>query len=132
MAQPWPTLTARGAKPETASDLVAVYVTPVSPDPDVLASQYASSARGQFWGMHQLADPQLDDMVATARLETDPAKRQPLYEAIQQRIVDLQPAIFGMMENRKWAMRSYVKGFEYCPLRLTGEVDLYTLYAASA
>jgi peptide/nickel transport system substrate-binding protein len=132
VAQPWPTLTARGAKPETASDLVAVYVTPVSPDPDVLASQYASSAHGQFWGMHQLSDPQLDDMVAKARLETDQAKRGPQYEAIQQRIVDLQPAIFGMMENRKWAMRNYVKGFDYCPLRLTGEVDLYTLYAAKA
>lgn len=132
VAQPWPTLVARGAKPETASDLVAVYVTPVSPDPDVLAAQYASSARGQFWGMHQLADPELDRMIAAARLETDPAKRKTLYAAIQQRIVDLQPAIFGMMENRKWAMRDYVQGFEYCPVRLTGEVDLFTLYAAHA
>jgi peptide/nickel transport system substrate-binding protein len=130
VAQPWPTLTARGAKPETASDLVAVYVTPVSPDPDVLAAQYASSAHGQFWGMHQLEDATLDAMVAAARLENDQAKRASMYADIQQRIVDLQPAIFGMMEDRKWAMQDYVKGFEYCPLRLTGEVDLYTLYAA--
>ena len=132
VAQPWPTLTARGAKPETASDLVAVYVTPVSPDPDVLAAQYASTAHGQFWGMHQLEDATLDAMVAAARLETDQAKRGTMYADIQQRIVDLQPAIFGMMENRKWAMRDYVKGFDYCPLKLTGEVDLYTLYAAKA
>jgi peptide/nickel transport system substrate-binding protein len=130
VAQPWPTLVGRGAKAETASDLVAVYVTPVSPDPDVLAAQYASTALGQFWAMHQLSDKQLDDMVARARGETDNAKRMAMYADIQQRIVDLQPAIFGMMEDRKWAMRSYVKGFEYCPVRLTGEVDLYSLYAA--
>ena len=45
-------------------------------------------------------------------------------------IVDLQPAIFGVMEERKWAKRDYIKGFEYCPVRLTGEVDLYSLYVA--
>jgi len=130
IAQPWPTLVGRGAKPETASDLVAVYVTPVSPDADVLAAQYASTAAGQFWAMHQLHDQQLDDMVAEARAETDQPKRMAMYAAIQQRIVDLQPCIFGMMENRKWAMRQYVKGFEYCPVRLTGEVDLYAVHVA--
>ena len=132
VAQPWPTLVGRGAKPETASDLVAVYVTPVSPDADVLAAQYSSTAAGQFWAMHQLSNPQLDTMVAAARAETDQAKRMTQYAAIQQRIVDLQPCIFGMLENRKWAMRQYVKGFEYCPVRLTGEADLYSLYAAKA
>ena len=132
VAQPWPTLVGRGAKPETASDLVAVYVTPVSPDPDVLAAQYSSTALGQFWAMHQLSDKQLDEMVAAARSETDEAKRLAAYAAIQQRIVDLQPCIFGMLEDRKWAMRTYVKGFEYCPVRLTGEADLYAVYAAQA
>ncbi len=132
VAQPWPTVVGRGAKPETASDLVAVYVTPVSPDADVLAAQYSSTAAGQFWAMHQLSDPQLDAMVATARAENDQAKRMTQYAAIQQRIVDLQPCIFGMLENRKWAMRQYVKGFEYCPVRLTGEADLYSVYAAKA
>ena len=130
VAQPWPTLTARGAKPDTASDLVAVYVTPVSPDPDVISAQYSSNAAGQFWGMHQLADKPLDEMIAAARFELDGAKRMKTYADIQTRIVDLQPAIFGMMEDRKWGMRSYVKGFDYCPVRLTGEVDLYTLHTA--
>ena len=132
VAQPWPTLVARGAKPETASDLVAVYVTPVSPDADVISAQYSSAAAGQFWGMHQLADKQLDDTIAAARFEVDAAKRTAMYADIQKRIVELQPAIFGMMEDRKWGARSYVRGFEYCPVRLTGEVDLYTLYAAKA
>jgi peptide/nickel transport system substrate-binding protein len=129
VAQPWPTLVARGAKAETAADMVAVYVTPVSTDPDVAAAQYASSAEGQFWGMHHLHDADLDSMIEKARLETDQAKRMSMYGDIQTRIVALQPAIFGMLEDRRWAMRTYVKGFQYCPVRLTGEADLYTLYA---
>ncbi len=38
-----------------------------------------------------------------------------MYAAIQQRIVDLQPCIFGMLEDRKWAMRSYVEGLRVLP-----------------
>ena len=79
VAQPWPTLVARGAKAETAADMVAVYVTPVSTDPDVVAAQYASTAEGQFWGMHHLHDAELDDMIEKARLETDQAKRMAMY-----------------------------------------------------
>ena len=130
--QPWPVLTGRGAKAETASDMVAVYVTPVSPDPDVLAAQYASTAEGQFWGMHHLRDAMLDGMVAKARLQNDSSVRATQYAAIQQRIVDLQPAIFGMLEDRKWARRSYVEGFSYCPVRLTGEIDLYAVHVGKA
>lgn len=131
VAAPWPTLVGRGAKAETAADLVAVYVTPVSPDPDVLAAQYASTAEGQFWGMHHLRDAEIDDMVKRARLEVDQVRRMKMYGDIQQRIVDLQPAIFGQMEDRKWAQRSYVRGFEYCPVRLTGEVDLYAVHTVA-
>jgi peptide/nickel transport system substrate-binding protein len=131
VAAPWPTLVARGAKAETAADTVAVYVTPVSTDPDVIASQYASTAEGQFWGMHHLRDAQIDDMVKRARFEVDHAKRMAMYGDIQRRIVELQPAIFGDMEDRKWARRDYVKGFQFCPVRLTGEVDLYALYCGA-
>ena len=67
VAQPWPTLVGRGAKPETASDMVAVYVTPVSPDPDVLAAQYASTAAGQFWAHAPAARHAARRMVAKAR-----------------------------------------------------------------
>ena len=47
---------------------------------------------------------------------------------IQRRIVADQPELFGMIANRTWAMRDYVKGFEFSPIRFTGEVDLYPLW----
>ena len=131
-AMPWPTLVARGSKPETAPAMMAVYVTPVSTDPDVVASQYTASAAGSYWGMHHLDDPVLNDMVEKARFETNLQKRLPLYAQIQRRIVALQPAIFGMMEDRRWAMREDVRGFVFCPVRLTGEVDFYPMSIEAA
>jgi peptide/nickel transport system substrate-binding protein len=128
VAQPWPTMVARGSRGETAPDMVSVYVTPVSTDPDVVAGKFHTRAQGQFWGMHHLTDQQISQWVDAARVETDAAKRATLYADIQKRVVELQPEIFGMLANRRWIMRDYVKGFVYCPLRLTGEVDLRTLW----
>jgi peptide/nickel transport system substrate-binding protein len=130
-AQPWPTVVARGTNPDTTAAFTAVYVTPVTTDPDVVASQYATTAEGQYWGIHHLRDDALNRMIVTARTEPDHAKRMALYAGIQQRITELQPAIFCVMENRRWAMRDYVRGFVYSPLRLTGEVDLFPMYVAS-
>jgi len=131
VAMPWPQLVARGTNPATAPAMLAVYVTPVSLDPDVVASQYTASAAGSFWGMHHLSDPELDKMVAAARRETDQQKRMAMYGDIQKRIVADQPAIFGMMEDRRWAMRDDVRGFVFCPVRLTGEADFYPMWIAS-
>jgi len=128
VAQPWPTIVARGARAETAPDMVSVYVTPVTTDPDVIAGKYHTRAHGQFWGMHHLTDAQITQWVDAARVETDTAKRNVLYADIQRRVVELQPEVFGMLANRRWILRDYVKGFAYCPLRLTGEVDLHPLW----
>jgi peptide/nickel transport system substrate-binding protein len=128
VAQPWPTMVARGSRAETAPDMVSVYVTPVSTDPDVVAGKFHTRAHGQFWGMHHLTDQQVSAWVDQARVETDAAKRAALYADIQKRVVELQPELFGMLANRRWISRDYVKGFVYCPLRLTGEVDLRTLW----
>jgi peptide/nickel transport system substrate-binding protein len=128
VAQPWPTMIARGSKAETAPDMVSVYVTPVCTDPDVIAGKWHTRAQGNFWGMHHLTDAQIDQWVDAARVETDEAKRNALYADVQRRVVALQPEIFGMLANRRWLMRDYVRGFQYCPLRLTGEVDLHPMW----
>ena len=130
VGQPWPTLIGRGANPETAAAMTAVYVTPVTTSPDTVASQYASTAAGQFWGIHHLRDAEIDSMVAEAVVELDTAKRTALYARIQRRVLELQPVVFCMTANQQWAMRSYVRGFRHQALNLTGEVDLFPLYAA--
>ena len=40
----------RGSKPDTSPDLMAVFVTPVSTDPDAVAYQYHSNSWGMYYG----------------------------------------------------------------------------------
>jgi peptide/nickel transport system substrate-binding protein len=50
------------------------------------------------------------------------------YEQIQNMILEDAPEIFGMQYNRRWAFRDYVKGFVFCPVRFTSEIDMYPIY----
>jgi peptide/nickel transport system substrate-binding protein len=77
--------------------------------------------------MSHYENPAVWAMIAEARGMVDQPKRLALYGEIQRRIVADQPEIFGMIANRTWAMRDYVKGFVFSPIRFTGEVDLYPL-----
>ena len=49
-------------------------------------------------------------------------------EQVHREIVADQPEIFGMMANRIWGLRDYVKDFEYSPVRSTSEVDFYPMW----
>lgn len=124
----WPNMVARAADAEKSPDLMAVFTTPVSTDPDAVAIQYHPDSHGKYYGSHFLDDPELNSMIEEARSLTDWDERAPIYADIQQRIVDLQPEVFGMMRERMFAYRDYVKGYEDSPIRMTSEVDLYPLY----
>lgn len=128
VGQPWTTMTARGSKPETAPNMTSVYVTPVGTDPDTVAYQYHRDSWGLYYGMSHYENPEVWRMIAEARGMADQAQRLALYGEIQRRIVADQPEIFGMIPNRTWARRDYVKGFAFSPIRFTGEVDLYPMW----
>lgn len=124
----WANMVARGSKVTTSPDLMAIFATPVSIDPDAVAIQYHPSSQGAYYGVHYLDDPDLTKMIEEARFTTDWEKRAPIYEAIQKRIVELQPEIFGMMRERRIAYRDWVKGYSYSPVRMTEEVDFYGMH----
>lgn len=124
----WANMVARGSKVETSPQMMAIFATPVSTDPDAVAMQYHPSSHGAYYGVHYVDDDKLTAMIEEARFTPSWEKRKPIYEQIQQRIVDLQPEIFGMMRERRIAYRDWVKGYEYTPVRMTEEVDFYPLY----
>ena len=124
----WANMVARGSTVESSPDMMAIFATPVSIDPDAVAIQYHPSSHGQYYGTHYLDDPELTAMIDQARTLVEWEERAPIYEDIQRRIVDLQPEIFGMMRERRIAYRDWVKGYEYSPVRMTEEVDFYPLY----
>lgn len=128
VGQPWTTMVARGSKPETAPNMTSVYVTPVGTDPDTVAYQYHRDSWGLYYGMSHYENAEVSTMIGQARGMVDQAQRLALYGEIQRRIVADQPELFGMIANRTWAMRDYVKGFVFSPIRFTGEIDLYPLW----
>jgi peptide/nickel transport system substrate-binding protein len=126
----WPNMTARAQKADTSPEMAAIFVTPVSTDPDAVAFQFAKQSWGKYYGSHYLNDPELQKLIVEGRQTADWSKRAPIYAKIQHRIVADQPEVFGMLADRRWARRTWVKGFKFSPVHFTGEVDLYQLTIA--
>jgi peptide/nickel transport system substrate-binding protein len=123
----WPNMVARGSKVETSPDMLAVFTTPVSTDPDAVAYQYHKSSWGKYYGSHFYQNADVWGLIERARTTAKWEERAPLYAEIQRKIAADVPEVFGMLANRRWGMRDYVKGFQFSPVRFTGEVDLYPL-----
>jgi peptide/nickel transport system substrate-binding protein len=124
----WPNMKARGSKVETSPDMLAIFATPVSNDPDAVAMMYHPDSWGKYYGTSFYDNPEVHKMIEKARFTLKWEDRAKLYAEIQKRIVDDQPEIFGMMRERRIIYRSYVKGFSYSPVRMTSEFDYYPLY----
>jgi peptide/nickel transport system substrate-binding protein len=123
----WPNMVARAAKVESSPDLLAVFATPVSSDPDAVAYWYHKNSWGKYYGSSFYTNADVWGLIERARTLAKWEERAPLYADIQKRIVADVPEVFGMLANRRWGMRDHVKGFVFSPVRLTGEVDLYPL-----
>jgi len=123
----WPNMVARGAKVESSPDLMAVFATPVSTDPDAVAYQYHKNSWGKYYGSSFYTNADVWGLIERARMLARWEDRAPLYADVQKRIAADAPEVFGMLANRRWGMRDHVKGFVFSPVRFTGEVDLYPL-----
>jgi peptide/nickel transport system substrate-binding protein len=124
----WTAMLQRGASAETSPDIIAIFVTPVSTDPDATASQYHPDAWGQYWGVHFHDNPELKRLIEEGRRTIAWKDREPIYRKIQQILVDGQPEVYGMMRERMIMYRDWVGGFEFSPVMETSELDLYPLY----
>ncbi len=124
----WSSMVARGSKVETSPQLMAIFATPVSTDPDAVAIQYHPTSWGRYYGTHYYDNPEVHALIEKARFLSSWEERKPLYEEIQRRLVEDQTEIFGMMRERMIVYRDWVKGFEYSPVRMTAELDLYPIY----
>ncbi|MGU3400647.1 ABC transporter substrate-binding protein [Brucellaceae bacterium D45D] len=124
----WPNMVALGSKVETSPNMTSVFTTPISTDPDAVAYQYHKNSWGQYFAMAFYDNPKVSEMIDKARASTNWDERAALYADIQKQIVEDQPEVFGMLQNRRWAHRDYLQGFNFSPVRFTGEVDLYPLW----
>lgn len=124
----WSNMVGRGSTVETSPQLMAIFATPVSTDPDAVAIQYHPSSWGRYYGSHYYDNKEVHALIEKARFLSLWEERKPIYEEIQRRLVEDQPEIFGMMRERMIVYRDWVKGYAYSPVRMTSEIDFYPLY----
>jgi len=124
----WPNMVALGSKVETSPDMLAIFATPVSNDPDAVAMQYHPDSWGKYYGSSFYDNKEVHKLIEKARFTTNWDERAKLYAQIQIQIVEDQPEIFGMMRERRIIYHKYVKGFNYSPVRMTTEIDYHTLH----
>jgi peptide/nickel transport system substrate-binding protein len=112
----WPDMVASCKSPETFPDLFPVYQTANYGDPDNIAFAAYHSSRNGGWQNAVYRNPEVDALIEAGRRETDAAKRVAIYGQMQEMIVADAPDIFGVLEQRKIALRDSVKGFKFVPV----------------
>jgi len=122
----WPDMVAAARSPETCPDFYPVYQTANYGDPDNIAFAAYHSSRNGGWQNPVYANPKVDELIMQARAETDQEKRKALYGEFQKAVVADAPDIFGVLEERKLALRTDVKNFVFTPVA-SNAVELFPL-----
>lgn len=86
-------------------------------DPDAYSYYFETGAIGHAAGAG-FSDAALDALLVAGRVETDFEKRSQIYEAFEDRLLDLAPWFFGFFRPQGEAMASFVKGYERLPADL--------------
>jgi len=116
--EPWNRTTEIASKASTTPNVTEVFfgATYASPD-SMFFTQYDSKAAGTWSSMEWLNNPDVDKMIADARATTDPAQQAVIYKQLQQKIVDLQPDVFLLVQNVRHAMDKCLTGYNYVPVQ---------------
>ena len=122
----WPDMVASCRSPETFPDLFPVYQTANYGDPDNIAYAAYHSSRNGNWQNAVYNNPKVDALIEKGRSEQDEGKRKAIYKEFQEAVIADAPDIFGVLEQRKLAMRDTVLNFKFTPVA-SNAVELFPL-----
>lgn len=106
---PWALMTEQAAQAETTPHATTVFVSTPFPDADAqLYSLYHSEAAGTWLSMGWVNDEEVDSLLNQGRVETDPEARNQIYFQLQDRILDIQPTIFGFDQFAAFAYQPHI------------------------
>lgn len=93
---PWALVTEQVTNPPTAPHAIEIAVAANSPDTDsLLYNMYHSSMPPTWMSSEQLKSDEVDALLDAARIETDPAAREAIYQELNLLLRDLAPGIFA-------------------------------------
>lgn len=112
---PWATFTEQVGNPDTRPDMAAcaVYVPTPTAGP-VLTASFDPASEGD-WAYLGYNNPEVTDVIHSAKESTDPAEQQKLYVDAQKRLVDDHAAIWLMVMPDVFVTTSRVAGLEHDP-----------------
>ncbi len=85
----------------------------LGPESDPFGQWHSSQAEVQGSNNHPgFADPHADRLLEAIQTELDPAARRELFHALQRRVYDAQPYLFGCVFPSKWAVSKRVRGVQ--------------------
>lgn len=113
----WPDMVASCASPETGPDIINIYTQPAYLDPDAhYYNQYHSSQWGSFNSCSFYSNPEVDELLDSARVEPDQDVRLEQYARVQEILVEDAPSVWMYSEGGTVALNECVGGYVYSPL----------------
>ncbi len=112
----WTDMVALTKDPKTTPDFFPVYQTANYADPDNIAyAAYHGSQNGN-WSNPTYNNPKTNELIEKGRTTLAEAERVKIYGEFQRQVVEDAPDIFGVLENRKLAMRDSVLNWKFVPI----------------
>jgi len=98
------------AKSENTPNISQIFVNAVTGDPDTLLfNMYHSSAPGTWQSPEYLNDAEVDRHLEAGRTATTPEGREAAYSALNSRLMDIAPTIYGFDRQSIFAASNRVK-----------------------
>ena len=107
---PWALYTDLVTNPQNTPHVSQIFVNAVTGDPDTLLyAMYHSSSAGTWQSPEYLNDAQVDEHLERGRTETTDEGREAAYRALNDRLMELAPTIFGYDRQSIFAASNRVR-----------------------
>ncbi len=107
---PWALFADQVSKPENTPHISQLFVVSVTGDPDTLLyGMYHSSAAGTWQSPEYLKDETVDKLLDEGRTSADAAAREAAYSALNKRLMEIAPTIYGFDRTSVFAASKRVK-----------------------
>ncbi len=107
---PWALFAEQVSKPENTPHISQLFVNAVTGDPDTLLyGMYHSSTPGTWQSPEYLSDAKVDEFLDAGRSAADDAGREEAYKALNARLMEIAPTIYGFDRQSVFAASNRVK-----------------------
>ena len=107
---PWALFAEQVSKPENTPHISQLFVNAVTGDPDTLLyGMYHSSNPGTWQSPEYLTDDKVDMFLEAGRTAADEAGREEAYAALNARLMEIAPTIYGFDRQSVFAASNRVK-----------------------